>query len=195
VTLSAGGTAAICFPFNVVIPEGVCAYDATSSDIVFDASVNAYTCMMSLIASSGETLKRGTPAVISGSEGIVEFPITMVDNGARNSLPQSLLRGNYVAQTLTQGSATKKYTLVQQNNNVEFSAFDVTADVKANQCWLECDMSEASKLVLCFEETTSIHDSPSIENNECIYNIAGQRLSKPQTGINIVGAKKVLVVH
>ena len=193
VTLPTGGTTTVCFPFNVIIPEGVCAYDATASDVVFDETINAYICTMSPIANSGETLKCGTPAVINGDAGVVEFPITMVDNGARNSLPQSLLKGNYVAQTLTQGSDTKKYTLVQQNNNVEFSAFDGTADVKANQCWLECDMSEASKLVLCFEETTGIYDTPSIDNNECIYNIAGQRLSKSQAGINIIGNKKVLV--
>ena len=194
VTLSAGGTAAICFPFNVIIPEGVCAYDATASDIVFDTAINAYTCTMSPIASSGETLKSGTPVVINGSDGDVEFSITMVDNGAKNSLPQSLLRGNYVAQTLTQGSVAKKYTLVQQNEKVEFSAFEGTAAIKANQCWLECDMPEASTMILCFEEATGIHDIPSVAHpNKQIYNIAGQRLTELQQGINIVGNKKVLV--
>ncbi len=195
VALPVSGTATICFPFNVVIPEGVCAYDIIASNVAFDESINAYTCTMSPIADSGEILKCGTPAVINGSEGVVDFPITMVDNDARNSLPQSLLKGNYVSHTLTQGGATKKYTLVLQNDNAEFSAFDGTADVKANQCWLECDVVEANKLVLCFDEVTGIHAVPSIsqESDKCIYNIAGQRLSQSQTGLNIVGDKKVLV--
>ena len=195
VALPVSGTATICFPFNVVIPEGVCAYDIIASNVAFDESINAYTCTMSPIADSGEILKCGTPAVINGSEGVVDFPITMVDNDARNSLPQSLLKGNYVSHTLTQGGATKKYTLVLQNDNAEFSAFDGTADVKANQCWLECDVAEANKLVLCFDEVTGIHAVPSIsqESDKCIYNIAGQRLSQSQTGLNIVGDKKVLV--
>ena len=150
---------------------------------------------MSPIANSGETLKGGTPAVVNGSEGIVEFPITMVDNGAKNSLPKSLLKGNYVAQTLTQGGTTKKYTLVSQNENMVFSVFDGTIDVKANQCWLEYDMTDVSKLVLYFDETVGIHGTPSMaqDNSMCIYNVAGQRLSKLQKGINIVGTKKVLV--
>ena len=33
----------------------------------------------------------------------------------------------------------------------------------------------------------------SPEGNDFIYNLAGQRLSKPQKGINIVGGKKVLI--
>ena len=55
-------------------------------------------------------------------------------------------------------------------------------------------MPEASKLVLCFEETTGIHDISSVAHaNKQIYNITGQRLTEPQQGINIVGNKKVLV--
>ena len=196
VTLSAGGATSICFPFNVVIPEGVSAYDATVSDIVFNEGINAYTCTMTPIAHSGEILKCGTPAVINGGDGIVEFPITMVDNGAKKSLPQSLLKGNYVAQELAQGDATKKYTLVPQNDdNIAFSAFDGTTNVKANQCWLECDMPEVNKFVLCFDEVTDIHDIPmaSPSNSILIYNIAGQLLREPQAGLNIVGNKKVLI--
>ena len=195
VTLPASGTTTICFPFNVIIPEGICAYDAVAPNVVFDESIKAYTCTMSPIANSGETLKGGTPAVVNGSEGIVEFPITMVDNGAKNSLPKSLLKGNYVAQTLTQGGTTKKYILVSQNENMVFSVFDGTIDVKANQCWLEYDMTDVSKLVLYFDETVGIHGTPSMaqDNSMCIYNVAGQRLSKLQKGINIVGTKKVLV--
>jgi len=33
----------------------------------------------------------------------------------------------------------------------------------------------------------------SPEGNDFIYNLAGQRLSRPQKGINIVGGKKVLI--
>jgi hypothetical protein len=195
VTLPVGGTATICFPFNVVIPDGVCAYDATASNVTFDGVINAYTCTMTPIASSGDILKCGTPAVINGNEGVVEFPITTVNHGARNSLPQSLLKGNYVSQELAQGDATKRYTLVSQNDKVAFSAFDGTANVKANQCWLECEMFGASELVLCFDESMGIHDTPLDwrVDNKAVYNIAGQQLSEPQTGVNIVGNKKVLV--
>ena len=107
-----------------------------------------------------------------------------------------MLKGNYVAQELVQGDATKKYTLVPQNDdNIAFSAFDGTTNVKANQCWLECDMPEVNKFVLCFGEVTDIHDIPmaSPSNSILIYNIAGQLLREPQAGLNIVGNKKVLI--
>ena len=195
VSLSAGGAATICFPFNVVIPEGVCAYDVVPSNVKYDESIHAYTCSMSLMANSGEILKKGTPAIINGSEGVVDFSITMDDNDARNSLPQSLLKGCYVAHTLEQGSGAKRYTLVQQNDDVAFEVFEGSTTVHANGCWLEYDMAGADRVLLRFEEATGIHDTPSAENDadKEVYNIAGQCLDSQQEGLNIVGNKKVLV--
>lgn len=195
VSLSAGAAATICFPFNVVIPEGVCAYDVVPSNIKYDEAIHAYTCSMSLMANSGEILKKGTPAIINGSEGVVDFPITMDDNDARNSLPQSLLKGCYVAHTLEQGSGAKRYTLVQQNDDVAFEAFEGSTAVHANGCWLECDVAGADRVLLRFDEATGIHDTPSAENDadKEVYNIAGQCLDSQQEGLNIVGNKKVLV--
>ena len=195
VSLSAGATATICFPFNVVIPEGVCAYDVVPSNVKYDEAIHAYTCSMSLMANSGEILKKGTPAIINGSEGVVDFPITMDDNDARNSLPQSLLKGCYVAHTLEQGSGAKRYTLVQQNDDLAFATFEGSTTIHANGCWLECDMAGADRVLLRFDEATGIHDTPSAENDadKEVYNIAGQCLDSQQEGLNIVGNKKVLV--
>ena len=39
----------------------------------------------------------------------------------------------------------------------------------------------------------SIDNGQLIIDNEAIYNLAGQRLSKPQRGLNIIGGKKVLI--
>ena len=50
--------------------------------------------------------------------------------------------------------------------------------------------------VLCIIDVTGIGDIDDNDNlnlNEGIYNLSGQRLSKMQKGINIVGARKVLV--
>lgn len=195
VSLSAGAAATVCFPFNVVIPEGVCAYDVVPSNVAYDEAIHAYTCSMSLMANSGEILKKGTPAIINGSEGVVDFSITMDDNDARNSLPQSLLKGCYVAHTLEQGSGAKRYTLVQQNDDLAFATFESSTTIHANGCWLECDVAGADRVLLRFEEATGIHDTPFAENDadKEVYNIAGQCLDSQQEGLNIVGNKKVLV--
>jgi hypothetical protein len=65
-TLPPNGTSAICMPFNVILPEGVHAYDMTVTDIGYNNSKNEYTCTMRAIAGPGETLKGGTPAIIKG---------------------------------------------------------------------------------------------------------------------------------
>jgi hypothetical protein len=182
-------------PFNVIVPEGTCAYDITTDGLKFNAENSTYTCTLTPIAVSGETLKGGTPAIINGSEGVVDFAITMDDNDARNSLPQSLLKGCYVAHTLEQGSGAKRYTLVIQNDDVAFEVFEGSTTVHANGCWLECDVAGVDRVLLRFEEATGIHDTPSAENDadKEVYNIAGQCLDSQQEGLNIVGNKKVLV--
>lgn len=193
-TLPVDGIAAACFPFNVVIPENVCAYDAIASNIVYDAAIDAHTCTVSPVACSGEILRSGTPVVISGSEGVVEFPVTMSDYNAKTSHPQSLLKGNYVSQTLEQGSDATKYTLLLRDGRAEFSAVGGAVSIGANQCWLECSMPEVSNMLIGFGESVGMHHVPSVsqDGSSRVYTIAGQSLDKPRTGINIVDNKKIL---
>lgn len=192
-TLPADGTAAICLPFNVVIPDGTCAYDATAASIAYDAEAGGYTCTMSPIATSGETLKGGTPAIINGSEGSYALPITMSEEGAKGPLDQSLLRGHYVAGTLTQDGDTRKYLLTMQDGAAGFEAFNGSTAVAANQCWMECSVSGADELALCFGTSTDIRSVSSARSARQVYNIAGQRLHAPQKGLNVVEGKKVFV--
>ena len=188
-TLPADGAAAMCLPFNVVIPEGVYAYDATAADIAYNA--NAYTCTMRVIASPGETLKSGTPAIINGSAGTHQFAITMSNYGAVTSLPESLLKGNYVEGSLSQSGDSRKF--VFENN--AFKTFDGSKEIAANQCWAECNQPQATELAIHFSAPTGIKEITSTPQEKCsdIYDIAGKRLSTPQKGINIVDSKKILV--
>ena len=190
-TLQADGTAAKCLPFNVVIPEGIYAYDATAADIEYNAETNGYICTMRAIASPGKTLKGGTPTIINGSEGTHQFVITMSDHDAVTSLSESLLKGKYVESSLSQSSDTKKFLFA----NSTFKTFDGSKDIAANQCWMECSVAQASELIVHFSSPTGIEEIPSTppNNGGNIYNIAGERLSNPQKGINIIDSKKVLV--
>ena len=190
-TLPTEGTAAICLPFNVVVPEGVYAYDATAADIAYNTETNGYICTLQAIAAPGETLKSGTPAIINGKEGTHQFTITMSDNGAVASLSESVLKGNFVEEQLTQSGDTKKFVL---DNNV-FKAFDGSKAIAANQCWVECNQPQATELTICFNAPTGIENITSTPQGKSgdIYDIAGKRLNTPQKGINIVDSKKILV--
>jgi hypothetical protein len=189
-TLPADGTAAICLPFNVVIPEGVYAYDMTVNDIQSNES-GGYSCTMRPIAGPGETLKSGTPAIVNGSAGIHRFAITMSDYGAVASFPESLLKGNYVESSLSQSGDARKYLFAQNT----FKAFDGSRNVAANQCWIECNVAQANEFTISFSDPTGIDAVLSTAQGEDgdIYNVAGERLDRAQKGINIVGNKKVLV--
>ena len=190
-TLPTEGYAAICLPFNVVIPEGVYAYDATAADIAYNAETNGYTCTMRAIAAPGETLRGGTPAIVNGNEGTHQFAITMSDYGAAASLSESILKGNYVVSLLTQSSDIKKFVL----NNNAFKAFDGSKEIAANQCWVEYNQPKATELTICFSDPTGIESITSTPQGKSgdIYDIAGKRLNTPQKGINIIDSKKILV--
>jgi hypothetical protein len=189
-TIQADGAAAMCLPFNVVIPDGIYAYDATASDINSNEP-SGYSCTMRAIAGPGETLKSGTPTIINGSEGTHRFVITMSDHGAVTSLPESLLKGNFVESSLSQSSDTKKFLFA----NSTFKAFDGSKNIAANQCWMECNVAQANELIVYFSDPTSIEETtttPQSKGNK-IYSIAGKKLSHPQKGINIIDSKKILV--
>ena len=195
ITLSSNGTAAICLPFNVVIPENTYAYDVTATDIAYNNNNNTCTCTMRAIAGPGETLKSGTPAVISGNEGVHSFTITMSDYGASGPLQQSLLKGNYIENQLTQSTTERKFVFTEEGENLKFKAFDNSMDIAANQCWIEYNMPQTNEISILFDNGTGIKEitESTKGQNENIYNIAGERLDQPQRGINIIDNKKILV--
>jgi hypothetical protein len=194
-TIPAENIAGICLPFNVIIPEGACAYDLTNEGIEFDAENGTYTCTLTPIALPGETLKGGTPAIINGEQGYYTLTITMKDSNAKGAREQSLLKGNFVAEKLTQSASATKYLLASQDGTPTFETFSANADIAANQCWMECNMSDADKFTISLPTSTGIQNTPTgtQSRERHIYNIAGQRLNSPQHGINIVEGKKIVV--
>ena len=191
--LSDTGTAAICLPFNIILPDGAYAYDTAVTDIEFNN--NGYCCTMRAIAGPGETLKGGTPAIIKANEETIPLAITMSNYGAKGSLPESLLKGNFVESSLTQNTDKKKFIFANEGEKSIFKSFDSSKSIAANQCWVECDIPQATELSIILEEHTAINNIQTHQHKKnCdIYNIAGERLQVPNRGINIIERKKILV--
>jgi hypothetical protein len=147
---------------------------------------------MSPIATAGETLRRGTPAIINADENSILLAITMSDHDACGSLPQSVLKGNYVAQVLSQPIGTRRYLLNQQGTG--FKHAEQTVNVASNQCWIECE-STVDNFTIEFGSSTGLLNAPSVERGRTgsIFTLAGHRLTHRQKGINIIENKKVLV--
>ena len=198
-TITSADFATLCLPFNVVLPKGMLAYDLSVENIASGDAEGEYTATMKVVATSGETLKKGTPVIVAAEPGDYTLPITMSDNGAKVSLAGSLLRGNFVEQNLTQGSATMKYIFGNVDNVVGFYLMDESGTIGANKCWMEwavpAGQAEVRSFVISFDDSTGISDIiPETKENRTrlIYNIGGQRLNKPQKGLNIVNGKKTI---
>lgn len=154
---------------------------------------------MDVIAEAGETLKAGTPVIVKADGGEYTLTITMNDNGAKTSLPTSLLRGNFVKQELTQGTDVKKFIFTKKGEDLGFYIMsEGTSTIAANKCWMEWQVpadANVRSLVIRFsgdatdvEMTTDNRQEPTV-----IYNLAGQRLAAPQKGVNIINGKKVVI--
>ena len=109
----------------------------------------------------------------------------------------NLLKGTLVSKSLDLSDETRNYSLGKLNGNIGFYKFEGgTITLGANKAYLEVPASNGVKgFTFDFDDdATSIQNSKfKIQNEDApIYNLAGQRLSKPVKGINIVGGKKVL---
>ena len=202
-TVTGAGLATLCLPFNVMLPEGMTAYDMALAN-VNEGSEGVYTCSMQSIAASGNTLKAGTPVIVKAEPGDYTLRITMSDRWPISSLPGSLLRGNFVKQELPQGQGNdpKKFIFADGDYGVGFYRMQDSGTMDANKCWVEwttlAGQAEAHAFVLSFNDETGIGDvisggQPEDSASHLIYNMAGQRLYAPQKGLNIIGSRKVVV--
>ena len=196
-TVTAAGMATLCLPFNVELPQGMVAYDLVEEKIVKEDS-KAYAYMQ-VIAETGDVLKAGTPVIVKAYPGDYALDITMSNENAVSSLANSLLEGNFVSQTLTQGTDVKKFIFANGTQGVGFYIMDPEGTIGANKCWMEWAMpadANVRSLVIRFADTTDIENvevAPERPAQQGIYNLAGQRLEAPQKGINIINGRKVIV--
>ena len=195
-TISEAGMATLCLPFNVMLPEGMTAYDFASTNVMEEGE-GAYICSMQSIAGSGNTLKAGTPVIVKAEPGDYTLRI-MSDRWPMSSLPGSLLRGNFTKKELVQGTDVKKFILMNEDQGLGFYRMQDKGTIGANKCWMEWTtpegQAEARSFHIRFEQgETGIANVESQPTEQYIYNLAGQRLSVPQKGINIIGNKKVII--
>ena len=192
------GMATLCLPFNVVLPAGMVAYGLAESRITKSGDV-AYA-YMDVIAKEGDVLKAGTPVIIKAAQGSYTLAITMDDTGAKGALEGSLLKGNFISQTLTQGGDNKKFIFTNGTQGVGFYIMKDNSPIGANKCWMEWNMGSANVRSLTIRfgdgDATDIENvevAPARPMQQGIYNLAGQRLEAPQKGVNIINGKKVVI--
>ena len=198
ITVTSDGMATLCLPFNVVMADGMYAYDLAIEGIDQEGNDEVYNCTMRAIAGPGQTLKAGTPVIIGANEGEYNLAITMDNNKAGTSLNGSLLKGNFVKQTLTQNDDKVKFIFAKRNEVVGFYRLSSgTSEIGANKCWLEWNVptlgNPAQTIRLAFDDITEITQVDGSNMPVVIYNLQGIRIKAPQPGLNIINGKKVFI--
>jgi hypothetical protein len=184
VSVSSALVSTFCAPFTVVIPQQYQQYVSVST--VTDVVGNVLT----LEPIANGVIPANTPV-------IVEAPMAA-------SLPVS---GIYVKGTPTVGLLTGVYEdtaapvgsyVLQNNGKVGF--YQVAAGqqptVGANRCYLTVPAGVKAAAFFFDEDDATgikaIDNAQQTAEGAAIYNLAGQRMSKMQKGINIINGKKIL---
>ena len=155
---------------GVVVPEGVEAFTGViDGEYVFLNPVEG-------------NIAAEEPVVLKGAAGIYSF------TPALSAIKAEV---NDLKGAAEDTQATGKYVLAKVDDRVGFFKAD-SGIIKAGKAYIEV---ESAVKVFYFDgdDATGISSVESVQTeNGAIYNLAGQRLSKMQKGINIMNGKKIL---
>ena len=133
-TVPESGFATLNLAFNVVLPEGVTAYDFVESDIAQVEGGGRREFTLRPVATDGEVLAKNTPVIIKAIAGEHNLKATLSNDNVKNGTAGSVLRGNYWQTTV--GTDVVNYLPAVVDNGLVFN--EVTADntvVTANTVW------------------------------------------------------------
>lgn len=159
-TVPTSGVTTLCLPFNVVLPEGVTAYEVN-----LDKKKNYTGYTLEIVASAGETLAKNTPVIIKATADDYTLTITMDEEDAKHATENNLLRSGLIKTTVA--PADTKYAFDGENFNV----MTVDTEVPANQCWME--LSENCGPVIY--GSTPVYILTTDEANPILYKIIIKR--------------------
>ncbi len=184
--IPAGG-AALCLPFNIVLPEGVIAYDIVA-DSLLSNDKGSYVYKLSQVAKAGELLCSGTPVVVKGA-GNYDVAITISGHNGKHASQGSLLHGTYMGKTVQGGNI---YTLAADGVTFE-RVTDEQVAIAPNTCWLETSITTDRITQADDSDVTDIRDVQSGEKTQgIIYDLTGRRVERPMRGVFIVNGRKIV---
>ena len=185
-TFSKTNYSTLCLPFE---------FDASAFEKVYElTNVEGE----SLKFSSPDAIVAGTPYLVKAKDDATTLTATNVAVNPATSENNTVVIGDvtfvgtFTSVTLTSADSN---AWVVSNNNL----YNVTSNVNvgAYRAYFTVNASSGVKnFVLSFDDdmATAIEGVEASQNeNAVIYNLAGQRVSKLQRGVNIVNGKKVLV--
>ena len=121
--------------------------------------------------------------------GTYQIPVTR----SSATLESNLLKAS--TEPITATAANTIYCLANVSGNTGFYPVAVGTTLPQGKGYLDMSSSNAkpARILLDGNDATGIAiPTTETEDNGPVFNLSGQRLSKPQHGINIIGGKKIL---
>jgi hypothetical protein len=171
---AAGYTTQYTHDTDVTIPSGIEAYAGV---------VNGDNLRLVAIENA---ISKDDAVILKGSEGYYSFmPTTGVSRAASNDLKGS--DGNV-------SGGEDIYALANIGGVGFYPVTDTNIKIPAGKAYLNTGSLVKGFTFVFDDEATGINEELRVKNEESsIYNVAGQRLSKAQKGINIIGGKKMVM--
>ena len=178
VTITSAGYATLYSPVALTIPTGVTAYIASDEGNYLH---------LTAIENSENVIPANTGVILAGNANTYDFTVTTTET----TVSGNVLTGSVAAISRPENS----YILATGDKGVGFYK-DGATTIPGFKAYLQA--SAGVKGFLSFDFGTedaieSIVNDQLTKDNAAIFNLAGQRISKLQKGVNIVNGKKVLV--
>lgn len=185
--------ATLCVPFNIT---GLAGADSKE--------VKAYAPTLSgdyvVTGEGATTITEGTPVILIGESGATSVTATIGSNYALSPATTNVLRGIY-ASTSIDASASNNYVLgFDEDNSDRIGFYHVSGGssfaLGANKAYLPASGGSVKGFAINYNDL--VDGIKSIDNGQltidnAVYNLAGQRMSKLQRGVNIVNGMKVII--
>jgi len=176
---------------NYISSVGYTTQYIPTTDVVIPSGVEAYAGVVNgdylRLVAIENAISKDDAVILKGSEGYYSFvPTTDVSPAASNNLLGS-------DGSVAGGSTI--YALAKFDDKVGFYQVEEDVTIPAGKAYL-VDGAGVKGFTFDFDEDATgislMEDGRSKMEDGAIYNVAGQRISKMQKGINIVNGKKVL---
>lgn len=184
--LAGGSYATLMIPFAASLPSGGSAYTLDNGVDLIGGTLKG-TTVSSIAANS--------PVLVTASGNYTGSNVTVPVVASGATYTNGELVGTYTAMA----APTNSYVL-QNHTSGEGVAFYLVGSTKPTvnpfRAYIKAQGSNVKALTVLFGDADGIESltsSPSPVGEGSIYSLSGQRLSKPQRGVNIINGKKVLI--
>lgn len=181
VEISSAELATFCLPYDATIPEGLTAYTATDNG----ESVK-------LTAIENGKIAAGEGVVLHGEAGTYTFVATAEDVSATAG---NQMVGVTEDTPLTSADNAYMLTRKKDDDSIAFRLLATDYTLDANKAYLKLENNARNLISVVWDDNdTGIYDLSEKEEaeNGAIYNLAGQKLTRTQKGINIINGKLVI---